>query len=131
MSAAKVKLLSHASILIEVDGKKVLTDPWYFGTAFNDGWELSYKPILEEIKAYIHDVDIIWISHEHPDHLHFPTLKWIAEFIKKDVEIYFQKNNSQKVFKALKKLGYQKFTSMPHLKKNSHHTKFRIGMLCA
>ena len=75
MSAAKVKLLSHASILIEVDGKKVLTDPWYFGTAFNDGWELSYKPILEEIKAYIHDVDIIWISHEHPDHLHFPTLK--------------------------------------------------------
>ena len=83
MSAAKVKLLSHASILIEVDGKKVLTDPWYFGTAFNDGWELSYKPILEEIKAYIHDVDIIWISHEHPDHLHFPTLKWIAEFIKK------------------------------------------------
>lgn len=119
MNKAKVKLLSHASILIEVDGKKILTDPWYFGTAFNDGWELSHKLNLEEIKAAISDVDIIWISHEHPDHFHFPTLKWIVEFIKKDVEIFFQKNNSQKVFEALKKIGYQNFKSMPHLKKIS------------
>tara|TARA_B110000483_G_C18155051_1_gene527088 strand:+ start:222 stop:1589 length:1368 start_codon:yes stop_codon:yes gene_type:complete len=117
MSISKVKLLAHASILIEADGKRILTDPWFFGTAFNDGWELSPKPSLEDIKSDIKDIDIIWISHEHPDHLHFPTLKWIAEFIEKDVEIYFQENNSFKVFGALKKLGYQSFVSMPHLSK--------------
>jgi len=117
VSNTKVKLLAHASILIETDGKRILTDPWFFGTAFNDGWELSPKPSLEDIKSDIRDIDIIWISHEHPDHLHFPTLKWIAEFIEKDVEIYFQENNSTKVFDALKKLGYQSFVSMPHLSK--------------
>ena len=117
MTNPKVKLLSHASILIEVDGKKIITDPWYFGTAFNDGWELSYKPDLDEIKAIITDVDIIWISHEHPDHLHFPTLKWILEFAKKDVVVYFQKNNSKKVFEALRKLGFENFYEMQHLKK--------------
>jgi hypothetical protein len=117
MSPSKVKLLAHASILIEVDGKKILTDPWFFGTAFNDGWELLPKPDLEAIKCDINDVDIIWISHEHPDHLHFPTLKWIAGFLKKDVEIYLQENNSNKIFKALKKLGYKSFISMPHLNK--------------
>lgn len=117
MSKPRVKMLSHASILIEVDGIKIITDPWYFGTAFNDGWELSYKPDLDEIKAIISDIDIIWISHEHPDHLHFPTLKWISEFVKKDVVIYFQKNNSEKVFDALRKLGFEHFYQMQHLKK--------------
>ena len=119
MNAARVKLLSHASILIEADGKKILTDPWFFASAFNDGWELLPKPNLDDIKFNIKDVDIIWISHEHPDHLHFPTLRWIAEFIEKDVEIYFQENNSSKVFESLKKLGYKKFVSMPHLSKIS------------
>lgn len=119
MNIAKVKLIAHASLLIEVDNKKILTDPWYFATAFNDGWELLPKPKLDNIKSDINDVDIIWISHEHPDHFHFPTLRWIAEFIQKDVIIYFQENNSTKIFKALKKLGYNNFVSMPHLNKIS------------
>lgn len=126
MSNPRVKMLSHASILIEVDEKKIITDPWYFGTAFNDGWELSYKPDLDEIKAIITDVDIIWISHEHPDHLHFPTLKWISEFAKKDVVIYFQKNNSGKVFGALRKLGFENFHEMQHLKKIPISTDVQI-----
>ena len=41
-----IKLLSHASILIDACGRKILTDPWYFGTAFNDGWELSPIPLI-------------------------------------------------------------------------------------
>lgn len=114
---SEIKLLSHASLLISVDNKKILTDPWFFGTAFNDGWELSHKPNLDEIQASISEIDIIWISHEHPDHLHFPTLKWIAKFVKNDVEIFFQKNNSVKVFEALKKIGFTKFKTMSHLKK--------------
>ena len=126
MSNPRVKLLSHASILIEVDGKKIITDPWYFGTAFNDGWELSYKPNLVEIKTIISDVDIIWISHEHPDHLHFPTLKWISEFVKKDVVIYFQKTNSEKVFDALQKFGFENFYQMQHLKKISISSDVQI-----
>ena len=114
-----MKLLSHASILIQVDGKKILSDPWYFGTAFNDGWELLYEPDLEEIKSDIVDVDIIWISHEHPDHFHLPTLKWIAQFVNEDIEIFFQKTNSEKVFEALKKIGYKNFQAMHHLERIS------------
>ena len=128
MSKPAVKLLSHASILIEVDGKKIITDPWYFGSAFNDGWELSHKPDLDEIKASIIDADIIWISHEHPDHLHFPTLKWISSFVKKDVAIYFQKNNSEKVFTALRKFGFDNFHEMQHLKKVS--ISLNVQLMC-
>ena len=80
----EIKLLSHASILINAKGLKILTDPWFFGTAFNDGWDLSPEPDLLNIEELIADVDLIWISHEHPDHLHFPTLKWVSKIVKKD-----------------------------------------------
>ena len=113
---SKISLISHASILIESDNTKILTDPWFFGTAFNDGWELDPRPNLDAIKKSISDVDIIWISHEHPDHLHFPTLKWLSENLTKKVSIYFQKNNSMKVFEALRRLGYENFVEMPHMK---------------
>jgi UDP-MurNAc hydroxylase len=127
MSNAKISLISHASILIQIDDKKIVTDPWYFGETFNNGWELSPKPNLEKIKLQLRDADIIWISHEHPDHLHFPTLKWLVEIIDKNVTIYFQKTNSIKVFSALKKLGYKSFVQMPHMKKITITPKVKIA----
>jgi hypothetical protein len=117
MVFSEVKLLSHASLLITVGEKKILTDPWFFGTAFNDGWELFPKPNLEQIESELADVDVVWISHEHPDHLHFPTLKWLMEIFKKEVKIYFQENNNSKVFEAIGRLGYKNFVPMPHMRK--------------
>jgi UDP-MurNAc hydroxylase len=88
---------------------------------------LSPKPNLEQLKSKIQDVDIIWISHEHPDHLHFPTLKWISENVDKKVDIYFQKTNSEKVFAALKKIGYSSFSSMAHMQKIPISSKVDIA----
>ena len=39
---ATVKLISHASILVEVNGIVIITDPWFFGAAFNDGWSTRF-----------------------------------------------------------------------------------------
>ena len=114
---ASIRLVSHACILIEVDGIRILTDPWFFGTAFNDGWELSPQPDLDELERLVADVDVIWISHEHPDHFHFPTLKWLASRVRPDIAIYFQKTNSAKVFDALGKVGFTNFVTMPHTKR--------------
>ena len=55
----EISLISHASILIKVDDIQILTDPWFFGTAFNDGWELNPTPNLDLIKSRIADVNII------------------------------------------------------------------------
>ena len=123
----EISLISHASILIKVDDIQILTDPWFFGTAFNDGWELNPTPNLDLIKSRIADVNIIWISHEHPDHLHFPTLKWLSENLNDKPSIYFQKNNSGKVFDALKKFGYEVFVDMPHMKKLDVSKRVKIA----
>jgi UDP-MurNAc hydroxylase len=127
MSEVKIKLISHASVLIEAPDITILTDPWFFGTAFNDGWELYPIPNLEKIDSIISDIDIIWISHEHPDHFHFPTLKYLNTRCKNDVKIAFQSNNSQKVFNALKSIGFNNFLEMPHLKKIRVSNSVELG----
>ncbi len=72
-----VTLLNHASVLIKADGIALVTDPWYFGHAFEEGWGLRHanEAALELAAGATH----LWISHFHQDHFHVPTLRALAE----------------------------------------------------
>ena len=69
----KVRFVSHASFSVESKGTTLLTDPWLVGKVFNNGWRLVGPPAPVPLEK----VDYFWISHQHPDHLNFPTLKSI------------------------------------------------------
>ncbi len=56
----KIKKLGHCCLVIEIDGKRVMTDPGSF-TVENQEQELN--------------IDLIVITHEHADHLHTGSLK--------------------------------------------------------
>ena len=47
--ADEIKLINHSSVLIKHDEIKLLTDPWYNGSAFNNGWSLLYENSFKEI----------------------------------------------------------------------------------
>lgn len=59
----KIKKLGHCCLVIEIKGKRIMTDPSHFDYGGNS--------VLEE------NLDLILITHEHADHLHIPTLKEI------------------------------------------------------
>ena len=44
----KLKIISHASVFIDLGEVKLLTDPWLFGNCFNDGWSLKKANLSEE-----------------------------------------------------------------------------------
>lgn len=113
----QIKLLAHASVIINIEKLFILTDPWFVGTAFNYGWSLLPYPKLDEIKNDLKEVSIIWISHEHPDHLNFPTLKLIRNYVSKDVKIVFQKIGTNKVVDEFKKIGYENIIEINHMEK--------------
>jgi UDP-MurNAc hydroxylase len=100
----KIQFVNHASVIITSSDAKILTDPWFFGGAFNDSWSLI--PIANQDKIPFDEIDFVYISHEHPDHFHFPTLKSLPDNFKQRVKILFQKNNSEKMVEAFKKLGF-------------------------
>jgi len=98
----KIEFVSHAGFILEVNGKKIFCDPWLVSKTFNDSWNLYCGDILVDYSK----VDYIFISHEHPDHLNFPTLKAIPEIDKQRITILYQKHASLRVYNALRKLGF-------------------------
>ena len=77
---ASIEFVNHASFIIEAGGLSILNDPWLFGSAFNNGWDLlcDYRLPVERFAS----IDYIWFSHEHPDHFSPPVLKSIPEDIR-------------------------------------------------
>jgi hypothetical protein len=58
-------------------------------------------------------VDYIWVSHEHPDHFNFPTLKGIPDHEKKRIRILYQRHASPRIVEAFKELGFRNVTELP------------------
>jgi L-ascorbate metabolism protein UlaG (beta-lactamase superfamily) len=71
---AKITFVGHASVLIEMDGERVLTDP----LLRNRVWHLHrQRPhVAHELLA---DLTAVLISHAHLDHLDFPSLRRLGK----------------------------------------------------
>jgi len=76
--------MGHSSYFLQVDGKKILVDPVFSGNA---------SPLSFAIKAYkgtdiyttddIPEIDFLFLSHDHWDHMDYKTLKKLQPKIKK------------------------------------------------
>lgn len=104
----RIDLLSHATLSIEYDGFTLLTDPWLDGPAFLDGWT-QYPPPTCDIDTIASDADAIWITHEHPDHLHPRTLDHFSS----DTPVYVPELNYRRLSTRLRKLGFENVHSLP------------------
>ncbi len=70
----KITYISHATLLIEVAGVKIVTDPWVKGSSYCDQWHLFPKSLSPDL---IRDADFVLYSHGHEDHLHQASLQTI------------------------------------------------------
>jgi len=100
----KIRFVSHASFIVESNGVSLICDPWLVGKAFNQGWALVSPADSVAWK----NISYIWISHQHPDHLNFPTLKSIDRLERQKIEVLYQKHASERIPKVLRGLGYPK-----------------------
>ena len=99
----QIQLINHSSVLINNDDLKILTDPWYSGSAFNDGWSLLYENKPEDIKKILDNLNYIFLSHEHPDHFSVKFFKDYSEIIRdKKIKIIFQDTIDKRVENFLK-----------------------------
>ncbi len=114
MNPNTITMVSHASVVVELSGVRILTDPWQFGTAFNDSWAMIVPPA--DLNALLDSIDFVWISHEHPDHFHIPTLQALPDAFKQRVPVLFQHaSDSEKMTRALTSmLGFANVRLLPH-----------------
>ena len=66
--------LGHATVLIEIDGIRVMTDP-----VLRPGASMLYRmPGAADVRQYT-EVDLVLISHLHHDHLDLPSLRSLRD----------------------------------------------------
>ena len=100
---AHIQFINHASILVSDNKNGILTDPWYSGCIFNNGWRLLHETSEDEIETILNQITHIWISHEHPDHFSPPFfLKYQKMIIDRKIKILFQHTKDKRVINFLK-----------------------------
>ena len=69
----RVRFLNHACLVVQTPHYRFAVDPWIIGPAFCRGWWLA-NPSPADSLEQLNSCDFIYISHNHPDHLHPQTL---------------------------------------------------------
>ncbi len=79
-SGLRATWLGHSTVLIEIGGKRVLTDPVWGPRAspLRMAGPKRYQPIPVPLKN-MPPVDAVLISHDHYDHLDYPTIREMAK----------------------------------------------------
>ena len=119
-----ITFVNHASVIFSHKNIRLITDPWLFGPAFNNGWEL-----LSPSKFDINDFDNIthiWFSHEHPDHFSNQVLNAIPENIRKKITILFQNTLDHRVARRCERLNFKQVIEMKSNEYISLNDEFKI-----
>jgi L-ascorbate metabolism protein UlaG (beta-lactamase superfamily) len=79
-SGLRVTWLGHSTMLIEIDGVRILTDP-VWGPRASPSTLIGpkrFQPVPIALRA-MPPVDVVVISHDHYDHLDYPTIRVLAK----------------------------------------------------
>lgn len=95
----KITHLASASVLIQHKNTKILTDPWLVGDEYYGSW--SHYPKLDLDLSKLDDLDYIYVSHIHGDHMSIDTIKQLN----KDIPILIHNYDSKFVKGILERMG--------------------------
>jgi len=78
-SGLRLTWLGHSTVLIEIDGLRVLTDPVWGPRASPSrlAGPKRFQPVPVPLRA-MPPLDLVVISHDHYDHLDYPTIRELA-----------------------------------------------------
>jgi L-ascorbate metabolism protein UlaG (beta-lactamase superfamily) len=79
-SGLRATWLGHSTVLLEIDGVRVLTDPVWGARASPSqlAGPKRFQPVPVALRA-MPPIDVIVISHDHYDHLDYPTIRELAK----------------------------------------------------
>jgi len=78
-SGLRATWLGHSTVLLEIDGLRILTDPVWGPRASPSrlAGPKRFQPVPVALRA-LPPVDLVIVSHDHYDHLDYPTIRALA-----------------------------------------------------
>lgn len=105
----KFTILSHAGLLVEHSGVRIVCDPWLLGSCYWRSWWNFPEPdpgLIAELRA-----DFVYLTHLHWDHFHGPSLQ---RLFGPHTRMLVPKVPTQRMVEDLKYLGFKDITEVPH-----------------
>lgn len=94
----------QACTLLEAGGLKILTDPWLTEGAYQGTW--FHTHILADAgvtpEAFPKDIDYLFLSHEHQDHMDLTTLR----YFRRDIPLLICRFSTKKFSDYLRQAGF-------------------------
>ena len=114
----KFTVLSHAGLLVEQGGVRLVMDPWLTGSCYWRSWWNYPAPPAELIDGLT--TDFIYLTHLHWDHFHGPSLRRLLAKNPR-VRVLVPKVTTRRMLEDLEYLGFHDITEIPH------GTSFELG----
>ena len=102
-------ILSHAGLLVEHAGVRVVCDPWLLGSCYWRSWWNFPEPdaaLIADLRA-----DFIYLTHLHWDHFHGPSLQ---KLFNAETRILVPKVPTRRMLDDLQYLGFHNVTEIEH-----------------
>ncbi len=104
----RITYLAHASLLVEAGGQRLVTDPWLEGPTYLGAWWHFPEPAVDA--AQLGPVDWVYLTHEHVDHFHVPTLARLPRATPILIGRFF----TPRFVAKLRALGFSDIRELPH-----------------
>ena len=109
-SEIKLRFLAHACLLFSCEELNIISDPWLNGPCFSNGWWHDPSPTDDALEL-LQQADALYLSHNHPDHMHVETLELLVES-RPDIPIIIPNFHTKSAERPLKKLGFTNINAL-------------------
>jgi UDP-MurNAc hydroxylase len=116
----KFTILSHAGMLVESEGVKLIIDPWIIGSCYWRSWWNYPKAVA--IAPRVTGLDYIYLTHMHWDHFHGPSLRKLP----KSATVLIPLVPSARMREDVSGFGFKTVVELPHGKPVSLSPRLRI-----
>lgn len=121
----KFTYIKSSTVIVEAAGIKVLCDPWLTDGIYYGSW-YHYPPLTFTAEDFF-DVDYIYISHIHPDHMDSYTLNLFP----KEIPLLIHDYQEKFLRDILKRLGFRNIVEIAHKSRYQLGDDFSIEILAA
>ncbi len=104
----KFTIIGQACLVVESGQDRLVIDPWILGSCYWRSW-WHFPPARPELLDP-ESVSAVYLTHEHPDHLHFPSLRRFS----KDVRILVPRFPVDRMATVLRERGFTRVEELPH-----------------
>ena len=101
----EIRFIAHACLLFTCGDIKIITDPWITGPCFLNSWWHRPAPCDDALDQLL-TADLVYISHNHPDHMHEETLVKLYQH-RPDILIVIPNFKTKSTEKPLKDIGFK------------------------